>query len=106
MNTTVYRLYVGLTDKDGQDVDHGYAIDVVISALYEQDIHCATIHNVLGLWHGVKEPSLVVEIIDIDGGPRLSGAIRAMAVACKTKLNQHSVLVLVQSVGGQAAYAV
>ncbi len=68
----------------------------VIQNLLANEVDGYTLYHAQGAWHGVKEPSIVIEVLSQDD---ITGTIVEVAQAIKRIGAQESVLITTQSVG-------
>jgi len=94
MESTIYRVYVGLTDRDGAEIARDTAVGHVLKAMSEVGLAGATIFDAVGVWEGKSEASLVVEFISFG-----HANARSVAVRLKSVLNQNAVLVVTIGLG-------
>lgn len=89
-----FTYYVGLNDKDTnrQYYSRAEARALIIETLLSHGIEGATLYDAKGIWIGVSEPTIVIEVLIEDG--RLQGdTIRAVAYELKQRLHQRSIMV-------------
>jgi hypothetical protein len=87
---TLYKIYVGLTDKNGKPLT---SISVENIVKYSGIIQGATLYKTTGYWQGKEEFSIIIETTS----PKAYELARELKIA----LNQESVLLTIQSVDVQ-----
>lgn len=91
---TKYRLYLGLNRQDGSAVDRDQALLWLTAQLSIREIKDASFFDGVGLWEGMTEPCVILEVLaDLALRP-----LKTIAQLYKHEYHQSCVIVTVESV--------